>query len=199
MTTIQRVSDVSGTSCRAVVLLVDDEPNVLTGLARALHGEAFAILTATSAMEALATLARESIDVIVADQDMPGMKGTELLQKVAATYPDTMRFMLTGRPSLDVAIHAINEGAIRGFFTKPTHGAELAAALRQAIAYKSLLTEAWRLLQLYRRQEMALASLEQTYPGIAEVKVDQHGSIELESPQPGDYEQLIEALRAAGK
>lgn len=192
-------SDFGGQPLRAVVLLVDDEPHVLSGLARALRGEAFSIRTATSAGEALAILAQANIDVIVADQDMPGMKGTELLREVARTHPDIMRFMLTGRPSLDVAIHAINEGAIRGFFTKPTHGAELAAALRHAIAYKSLLTEAWKLLQLYRRQELALASLEQTYPGIAQVHVDRHGSIELESPQPGDYEHLLEALRAAGK
>ena len=61
------------------VLFVDDEPNVLEGLERALRMEPFTLLTATSGGEAMEVLNNASVDVVVADQEMPGMKGTDLL------------------------------------------------------------------------------------------------------------------------
>src|SRR6266852_2728300 len=78
------------------VLLVDDEPNVLAGLQRALRKEPYLIFSATSAEMALVVLQARTVDVVISDQDMPGMRGADFLAKVRQEFPDTVRFMLTG-------------------------------------------------------------------------------------------------------
>lgn len=98
------------------ILLVDDDPNVLAGLSRALRSQHYEIICANSAEEALKMLCSLSVDVIVSDEQMPGMSGTALLRKARSLYPDTMRFILTGKATLPVAVQAINEGGISRFF-----------------------------------------------------------------------------------
>jgi len=78
------------------VLLVDDEPNVLDGLTRVLRKEPYEILTANSAEEAATLLEDRSVDLIVSDEEMPGLSGTEFLGRAAQQYPDTVRLVLTG-------------------------------------------------------------------------------------------------------
>ncbi len=118
------------------VLFVDDETNVLAGLSRILRKEAYDILTATSAEEALGLLESHSVDVIVSDEDMPGMSGTELLACVARDYPEIVGIILTGHPTLPAALRAINEGNVNQFFTKPCNEIDLAVAIRQALKQK---------------------------------------------------------------
>lgn len=118
------------------VLLVDDDPAVLDGLARALHREPYRILRAASADEAAQILSSEPVDLIVCDEQMPGMPGSEFLARVAREYPDVMRIMLTGNPSLPAALRAINEGRIYHFFTKPCNEIDLALTIREALELK---------------------------------------------------------------
>ena len=101
------------------LLLVDDESNVLSAITRALRRDGYRILTATGAEEALNILAREEVDVIVSDQRMPGMSGTELLARVKDMHPQTVRIVLSGYTDLGVVTDAINQGAIYKFLTKP--------------------------------------------------------------------------------
>ncbi len=123
-----------GISMRPVVLLVDDDPKLLMGLRRALRGEPFDVRLAVGAYEALSHMkAWGGVDVLITDQHMPGMTGTALLAAVRERYPDTARFMLTGSPSLAVAVDAINSGSIHRFFVKPCDPRELAAAARAAL------------------------------------------------------------------
>lgn len=68
----------------ARVLLVDDDPNVLDGLRRALHQEPYGIIVAGDAMAGLDLLANSGADVVISDQDMPGMRGTEFLSRVSS-------------------------------------------------------------------------------------------------------------------
>ena len=75
------------------VLLVDDERQVIEALKRALHKESFEIHAAFSAQEALDILSHEKIDVVVSDEIMPGMLGSDLLGIVCAEYPETIRIM----------------------------------------------------------------------------------------------------------
>jgi DNA-binding NtrC family response regulator len=185
------------TGSRHRLLLVDDEPNVAAALARLLRKEPYALTMAASGAEALETMARQPFDLIIADYDMPGMKGTELLREVAQAYPDTVRFMLTGRPSLDVAIQAINEGAISRFFTKPADDFDLLVSIRQALQHRALMVEAFRLLKLYKAQQAVLESLERESPGITQLHRDSTGAIDLGDFHPGDYDRLIEELRNA--
>ncbi len=134
------------------VLLIDDEPNVLEALRRALRREPYAILTATSADEAATLLADHVVDLIVCDEEMPGMSGTEFLAAVARDYPDIVRIMLTGRPSLPTALRAINEGHVYQFFTKPCNEIDLAISIRRALEQKELAGLSRELLDVSRRQ-----------------------------------------------
>jgi PAS domain S-box-containing protein len=115
------------------VLLVDDDPAVLDALARRLRKEPYRVLKATSGTEALALLARSEVDLIVSDMRMPGMNGAELLAKVEEQYPACVRIMLTGEPSLAVAMAAINDGKVCRFLTKPYDADALAAIIRDAL------------------------------------------------------------------
>jgi DNA-binding NtrC family response regulator len=115
------------------LLLVDDDENVLHGLARALHQQPYRIYTAKSAEEAMWVLKRQSIDVVVTDERMPGLLGTDLLVWVAENYPDVLGIVLTGFPSVELAVRAINEGAVYRFFVKPCREVDLAIAIRRAL------------------------------------------------------------------
>jgi len=92
------------------VLIVDDEPTITDLLKDALANEPYDILSAASAEEALPILDREQVDVVISDEKMPGMSGSEFLAIVRQEYPDTVRMILTGHGSLESAIRAINEG-----------------------------------------------------------------------------------------
>jgi DNA-binding NtrC family response regulator len=118
------------------VLLVDDDPAVLDGLARALRREPYRILRAGSADEAARVLSSEPVDLIVCDEQMPGMSGSEFLARVAREHPQVMRIMLTGNPSLPAALRAINEGRVYHFFTKPCNEIDLALKIREALELK---------------------------------------------------------------
>lgn len=162
---------------RHIVLLVDDEPHILAGLRRVLHKEPYELLCAGSVDEAFIFLRAKTVDAVITDQDMPGMRGTTFLAKVCREFPETVRFMLTGKPSLEVAIQAINAGAIHRFFTKPCNYTDMLITLRQALQQHDLLVAAKSLLQAVRGQSAALEQLERTHPGITTVRRDSHGVI----------------------
>ncbi|HXG18064.1 MAG TPA: hybrid sensor histidine kinase/response regulator [Methylomirabilota bacterium] len=118
------------------VLLVDDEPLITTTLKRVLRKEPYDICTANSGAEALQILARKPVDVIVSDERMPGMSGSEFLAVARQQYPDTVRIILTGQANLEAAIRAINEGAICRFLTKPCKEDDLTFAINEALRQK---------------------------------------------------------------
>jgi thioredoxin reductase (NADPH) len=114
-------------SRRPAILAVDDEPAVLAAVARDLRrgfGERFRILRATSGAEALEIL-RESrargdqVAMLIADQRMPGMPGTEYLVQARKLVPDAKRVLLTAYADTEAAIAAINEVALDYYLLKP--------------------------------------------------------------------------------
>lgn len=118
------------------VLLVDDDENVLLGLVRVLRRQPYRILTARSAEEARWIFKIHPVDVIVTDEQMPQQRGTELLAWVAQHFPEVVRIVLTGQPTVETAISAINRAAVFQFFTKPCNEVELALAIRRALELK---------------------------------------------------------------
>lgn len=116
------------------LLLVDDEPNVLASLSRNLRHLPYKIFTATNAAEAIDCLTANPIDLMVADERMPGMPGSELAAWAAARFPQVMRIMLSGQASLPATLRAINQGRIYRFLTKPVSAAELASTIEAALA-----------------------------------------------------------------
>lgn len=116
------------------VLMVDDDPDVLTKMEHGLRNEGYRILLANSADEALNLLASHSIGVVLSDELMPGMPGSELLRVVRNLYPNTVRMLLSANADRDAIIKAINTGAIFKFMAKPIDPNELKFNLRDAFA-----------------------------------------------------------------
>ena len=116
----------------STILLVDDEASILSSLRRVLRGENYRILTANSGAEALKLLALHPVGVVLSDQRMPGMSGSELLAQVRAMYPKTVRMVLSGYTGLDSLTEAINRGEISRFLTKPWQNEDIIEAVRDA-------------------------------------------------------------------
>lgn len=119
-------------ACERVLLLVDDEKNILNALTRLLRRDGYRILTAASPAQAFDLLAQHQIHVIVSDQRMPDMSGTEFFSKVKDMYPDTVRIILSGYTDLKSVTQAINHGAIYKFITKPWDDEELRKEIEHA-------------------------------------------------------------------
>ncbi len=114
------------------LLIVDDEPNSLAALGRLLRREGYRVLTATSGQQGLDLLAVERVHVIISDQRMPGMSGTQFLGIAKELYPDTVRIILSGFTDLAIVTECVNHGEIFRFMTKPWIDAELKANVRDA-------------------------------------------------------------------
>ncbi len=134
------------------VLFVDDEDNVLDGFRRSLRQQPYRLYTARSGEEAMRILKARDMDVIVADERMPGMSGSDLLAWVTKNCPQVMRIMLTGQATTEAAIRAINEGTVYRFCTKPCDTVELAIIIRKAFALKEMLKKNRRMLERSRQQ-----------------------------------------------
>lgn len=117
------------------LLIVDDEPNILSALLRVVADEGYRVLTAGNALEGLELLARNVVQVILSDQRMPTMSGIEFLGRVKALYPDTVRMVLSGYAELETVVEAVNEGAIYKFLTKPWRAGQLREHIRDAFQY----------------------------------------------------------------
>ena len=169
------------------VLFVDDEPQILGGLRDALWRYPFAILTATSGAQALRLLETNTVDVVVSDERMPNMAGSEFLGIVRQKYPQTIRIVLTGQASLGAAIRAINEGEVHRFLTKPCSTVDLATTIQRALQLRDLASERARLSVKTHEHDKILRDLEEDYPGISEVKRNTRGEIVLDEPINVDY------------
>ncbi|MDI6750182.1 MAG: EAL domain-containing protein [Rhodocyclaceae bacterium] len=120
------------TAADETLLLLDDEPNILNALRRLLRREGYRILATTSPQEAFELLAQHRVQVIISDQRMPEMSGTEFLSRVKQIYPDTVRIVLSGYTDLQSITEAINRGAIYRFLVKPWDDEELRQQVREA-------------------------------------------------------------------
>jgi ActR/RegA family two-component response regulator len=114
------------------LLLLDDEENILSALNRVLRRDGYRIFTATSVGQALDILARNNVEVILSDQRMPEISGTEFLSMVKEMYPNTVRMMLSGYTDLAAVTEAINRGAIYKFLIKPWNDEDLRTQIREA-------------------------------------------------------------------
>ncbi len=116
----------------STLLLVDDEENVLRSLVRLFRRDGYRILAAGNVRDAFDLLATNDVQVILSDQRMSDMSGTEFLGRVKMLYPDTVRMVLSGYTDLATVTDAINRGAIYRFLTKPWNDDELREHIRQA-------------------------------------------------------------------
>jgi len=118
---------IGGQARRPAILAVDDEPTVLAAVSRDLRrgfGERYRIMRAGSGPEALELLGElrrrgDAVALLVADQRMPGMEGTDFLTKARLVFPDAKRALLTAYADTSAAIAAINEVALDYYLLKP--------------------------------------------------------------------------------
>jgi response regulator RpfG family c-di-GMP phosphodiesterase len=129
------------------ILCVDDDKNILSAYQRQLR-KRFEIDTALGGEPALEALAQQGpYAVVISDMRMPGMDGIQLLSKVKAIAPDSVRMMLTGNGDLKTAMDAVNEGNIFRFLTKPCSPDALALALDAGLEQHRLITAERELLE----------------------------------------------------
>jgi FixJ family two-component response regulator len=129
------------------ILLVDDEPSVLEAYERLLHKD-FQIVSASSPAVALEKVREEGpFAVVISDMHMPEMDGIQLLVKIKGLSPYTTRIMLTGNTDIDVAMHAVNDGNIFRFLSKPCDKEILSKTLVAALNQHRLVTTEQELLE----------------------------------------------------
>lgn len=144
------------------ILIVDDEPEHLDLLYRTFYQE-YDVLQARSAASALEILAsRDDIAVIITDQRMPQMSGTEFLSITATQYPDVIRIIITAYSDVEDLVEAINNGQVFKYVTKPWNAQELKQAVHQAVETHNLLKRRTRELRRTLRQESLLNAVTNT-------------------------------------
>src|SRR6266480_1777321 len=116
---------------RCSLLVVDDEPYILTTLSAFLREE-FEVLTADCAEQAQSLFAQREIDLVLSDQKMPRQTGVQLLEWVRQHHPKTVRLLMTGFAELEEAVEAINRAQVFRYLFKPWRAEELLETLRSA-------------------------------------------------------------------
>ncbi|MBI4662527.1 MAG: response regulator [Verrucomicrobia bacterium] len=118
------------------ILVVDDDPMILSVLKEQLQPEGLEATFVDSASKALDALKRENFSIVVADHEMPGMTGLELLAKVKETHPELVRLMISGKLAVKDLLDAVHSGLIHRYITKPWLREELIVVLRNSVARK---------------------------------------------------------------
>ncbi len=140
------------------LLVVDDEENIIRSLRRLFRQEPFSVLTANSGSEGLEILEKQPVSVILSDQRMPGMIGSDFLKIVKERYPHTIRIVMSGYTELESITSAINDGAVFKFLLKPWEDEKLLAHIRDAFSYHDLKSNN---ISLAEELKKANASLEE--------------------------------------
>ena len=143
------------------MLVVDDEPDNLDLLYRTFRRE-FTVLRAESGLAALNMLTTEGeVAVIISDQRMPEMKGTEFLSRTVPQFPDTMRIILTGFTDVEDLVEAINSGQVYKYITKPWDPNELKTVVQRAAETYDLLKQRTEELRRAQAQTTLLSTIAQ--------------------------------------
>ncbi len=162
---IAELIHISGTNTertqRPKMLVVDDEPDNLDLLYRTFRRE-FQVFRAESGVAALEVLTQEGeVAVIISDQRMPEMKGTEFLSRTVPKFPDTMRIILTGFTDVEDLVEAINSGQVYKYITKPWDPNELKAVVQRATETYQLLKQRTEELRRAEAQTALLSAIVQ--------------------------------------
>ena len=117
------------------ILCVDDEAGVLSSLRRLLRKEGYKILTANSGDEGLALMDKQKVHVVISDQRMPEMTGTEFLQEVKGRFPQVVRVILSGYAEIHAIVDSINKAEVYRFLPKPWDDDELKQTIKHCLTH----------------------------------------------------------------
>jgi DNA-binding NtrC family response regulator len=138
---------------KAEILVVDDERGVRMLMSDVLARAGYAVTAVESGEEALAQCQERVYDLILADVNLPGIDGIEVLRRLRAERPDVLVVLITGFPSIENAVRGMKEGA-RDYVTKPFSPDELRLVVARAIEERELRRENAEL-----RRELAYGNL----------------------------------------
>src|SRR5512140_2375439 len=129
---------------RSRLLVIDDEPNILTTVRRSLELEGYAVEVAGGGAAGLAKLVEHAIDLVLLDVMMPGETGLEVLPKLRVAKPETVVVMMSGNATIETAVQATKAGAY-DFIEKPLSGDKLLITVQNALSFARLRHENQRL------------------------------------------------------
>ena len=156
---------------KTLIVCVDDDEAMLASVVRSLKRElGYEVRSTLNAHEALGWIAAEQVAVLVSDYEMPEMTGAQLAGQAKRIRPETVRILLTGRRSLDVAVDGINQGEIFRFLNKPFEDRVLRGAVAEAVQRNQELLALSGDRQRRERREQLRRALEAEYPGISTVE-----------------------------
>ncbi len=143
------------------LLFVDDEEAITNALRRLFRKDGHEIHTASSGKEGIAKLKgmNKPFSLIISDQRMPEMSGSEFLEKAKQVFPNATRMLLTGYSDMDAIVDAVNRGEIHRYLTKPWNDDDLLLQVRQSLEQYELVLENRRLLKLTKKQNSELEEL----------------------------------------
>ena len=137
------------------ILYVDDEIDNLTVFNSAFR-RYYQIYLASSGMEGLKIMKEHEIQLVITDQRMPGMTGTEFLEKIIPDYPDCIRIILTGFSDIDAVIQAINKGRVYRYITKPWDKEEMKITIDNGIETYNLKQQNKKLFEELKEANLTL-------------------------------------------
>jgi response regulator RpfG family c-di-GMP phosphodiesterase len=152
-------SNPSTAEARPTLLLVDDEPSILSALRRLFRPQGYRILAAESGAAALDLVADDAVDLVISDMRMPGMDGAQFLERIRHLQPHAVRILLTGYADISSTIAAINGGEIHRYIAKPWDDNDILLVVREALARRDLELRNRELTELTQRQNEELRNL----------------------------------------
>ena len=148
------------------LLIVDDEPNVVSSLKRQIRREGYTVYSAQSGRAGLEILDQQDVGVVISDYWMPEMDGITFLESVKNRDPDAVRILLTANSVLDNAIAAINRTQIFGYLPKPWSEEDLKKTIAKAFEQYDSVLEKKRLIELTSQQNTALKHFNANLEGL---------------------------------
>ena len=118
--------------CPATVLVVDDDPQALAALQRTFRGEPYETVFTADPFEALEWVKHRDVHLVITDEFMPGMMGTELLEAVRHRLPDASVILLTGYPNMAVSYRGFQQ-RVDLLMVKPWNDLELRGQVRRLL------------------------------------------------------------------
>lgn len=122
------------------ILVVDDSPAICKSITEALSGQNYETVEAHDGVAAIAAAKRQQFHVATLDVEMPRMPGTDVLRILKALDPDLFVIMVSGQSSVEIALHAIRQGAY-DYVTKPFSPEEVTLSVQRALRQRSLVLE----------------------------------------------------------
>jgi len=139
------------------ILLIDDEPDILSTLEMTLNQEAYSVATATGGEAALALFRKQPFDLVITDMRMPGIDGAEVIRRVKALDPDVEVIMLTGYATLENAVTVLRNAGAFDYLTKPLEDIDdLLMVVEKALEKRRLTLENRALLKSLKEKEAEL-------------------------------------------